>query len=475
MLSEKHPSVPQPGLNDTLSPLEEGDASGQVLYTVAVNSNCQLNIEQEHDTAFLLDDETSFLSNENEAEANSFSTTNPSIADESNLSTTPQSSSSVHVNRNWCEELRSSFKEQVIGRCSRKVIDAVAFNINISSPEERRAVFKEILNETLSALHLVFGNENPKLQNAKKVRDILVNVYPALFKYEDSIGSSKVPDHAGYGLGGNRGLKNLPTTICQRYHDQYLRPKKGDGDISLQSSMIGEQRPAKRMKNVYGVNNKKWHAKASQESIEALSACRKIIQFKEREEVFNKNRDALQQTIRVSAATISKTCVGFFEDPRHLEEHFKYLTDGACISLTIERGLKGHMENLETYLLYVNANDGEFIEKYGKMVEDCNVHFGGSVIHKYIHLLRWASLDFDKMETSLMRVEDDGPSSTASPYILAVKVGNHYSFELWVEGARLLLNMDINGALAAYLHLCFVFNLKYSKVRFIINFIEDLY
>ena len=106
MLSEKHPSVPQPGLNDTLSPLEEGDASGQVLYTVAVNSNCQLNIEQEHDTAFLLDDETSFLSNENEAEANSFSTTNPSIADESNWSTTPQSSSSVHVNRNWCEELR---------------------------------------------------------------------------------------------------------------------------------------------------------------------------------------------------------------------------------------------------------------------------------------------------------------------------------------------------------------------------------
>ena len=74
-----------------------------------------------------------------------------------------------------------------------------------------------------------------------------------------------------------------------------------------------------------------------------------------------------------------------------------------------------------------------------------------------------------------MRVEDDGPSSTASPYILAVKVGNHYSFELWVEGARLLLNMDINGALAAYLHLCFVFNLKYSKVRFILNFIEDLY
>lgn len=202
MLSEKHPSVPQPGLNDTLSPLKENDASGQVLYTVAVNSNCQLNIEQELDTGFLLDDETSFLSNENEVEANSLSTTNPSIVDESNLSTTPQSSGSIHVNRNWCEELRSSFKEQVIGRCSRKVIDAVASNVNINSPEERRAVFKEILNETLSALHLVFGNENPKLQNAKKVRDILADVYPALFKYEDSNGSSKVPDHAGYGLGG---------------------------------------------------------------------------------------------------------------------------------------------------------------------------------------------------------------------------------------------------------------------------------
>ena len=37
-------------------------------------------------------------------------------------------------------------------------------------------------------------------------------------------------------------------------------------------------------------------------------------------------------------------------------------------------------------------------------------------------------------------------------------------FELWVEKARILHNMDMAECIAAFLHLVFCFNLKYPKV-----------
>ena len=40
-----------------------------------------------------------------------------------------------------------------------------------------------------------------------------------------------------------------------------------------------------------------------------------------------------------------------------------------------------------------------------------------------------------------------------------------FIFELWVEHSRLLGNLDIVTAIAAFMHLCFVFDIKYPKVR----------
>ena len=53
------------------------------------------------------------------------------------------------------------FKENVIGTCSQKVKAAIAEDLDIASLEERRVVSREILDETLHAMHRVFGSENP--------------------------------------------------------------------------------------------------------------------------------------------------------------------------------------------------------------------------------------------------------------------------------------------------------------------------
>ena len=42
----------------------------------------------------------------------------------------------------------------------------------------------------------------------------------------------------------------------------------------------------------------------------------------------------------------------------------------------------------------------------------------------------------------------------------------NWVFELWVEEKKLLGNLGLSGAIAAFLHLAFVFDLKYPKVCF---------
>ena len=49
--------------------------------------------------------------------------------------------------------------------------------------------------------------------------------------------------------------------------------------------------------------------------------------------------------LRDSTKSISKVCDGFFNDPKHLEEQFHYLTE-LRISQKIEKGLSGHMGKL---------------------------------------------------------------------------------------------------------------------------------
>ena len=56
----------------------------------------------------------------------------------------------------------------------------------------------------------------PGKKNADKIAALLASAYPALFKYVEV--SGQAPANAGYGLGGVKGLKELPSIICQRVY-----------------------------------------------------------------------------------------------------------------------------------------------------------------------------------------------------------------------------------------------------------------
>ena len=52
-------------------------------------------------------------------------------------------------------------------------------------------------------------------------------------------------------------------------------------------------------------------------------------------------------------------------------------------------------------------------------------------------------------------------------------LSSHYSrsfvFELWADETKLLGNMDFSTSIAAFVHLCFVFDLSYPKVRYLVH------
>ena len=116
----------------------------------------------------------------------------------------------------------------------------------------------------------------------------------------------------------------------------------GEGD-----SENDEETPKKKckVKVVYGVKQKKWYSsKMSAQSLDALKMAGKIQDYQGREEIFCQNRAGLMQLIRLiefvfstlfkissyfrnRSTSVSKVCDGFFHDPRHLEEHFVYLTE----------------------------------------------------------------------------------------------------------------------------------------------------
>ena len=86
----------------------------------------------------------------------------------------------------------------------------------------------EILGGAVTYLEGIFGSDTPSKQyggnivglnflcseqkHTRQVAELLASQYPAMFQVSASDGL--VPTYSGYGLGGLKGLKNLPERIC---------------------------------------------------------------------------------------------------------------------------------------------------------------------------------------------------------------------------------------------------------------------
>ena len=165
---------------------------------------------------------------------------------------------------------------------------------------------------------------------------------------------------------------------------------------------------------------------------------------------------------------IGQTCKGFFKDDRHLASQFSFISGGCPpLNANLQANMSNQIKNFDKYLLSVNQS-----VEYRKLMDDidltCATEFNGLTVYKDIQIIRQACDHFDKGDGKLLKLQSEVEQETvaecdASPHIVAVQVHKGFTFELWVEGDRLLSNLDMTSAFAAFFHLAFCFHLQYPK------------
>ena len=81
---------------------------------------------------------------------------------------------------------------------------------------------------------------------------------------------------------------------------------------------------------------------------------------------------------------IDLICRGFFEDQRHLSNHFEYITDCPALSENIQKNLGTFLADMELYLSKID-NSLQFSEQLKNISLVCEVEFNGSTTFRDLH------------------------------------------------------------------------------------------
>ena len=260
---------------------------------------------------------------------------------------TVENISTPHTNAEWLQNLKDNFRSLIVDQCSRKVKDAVAGNVNFEVAAVKREVRLALIHATIDHIHGVFGGVGrPKLKDMKVIANELAFHYPAMFKFDTAA--------KGYGLGGKKGVDGLANQLLDYYRAREgPRNKKSSEEVD----------PVKRGKRKYqygifililwshiiffaGVDNDKWYKIVKIGQVEPKLRKMGDIGYEQREKVFEEHREEVMCHIRLdrkitvnlklfvsrdSKKQIRFVVRGFFEDSRHVENMFKYLTKTSLV------------------------------------------------------------------------------------------------------------------------------------------------
>jgi hypothetical protein len=326
---------------------------------------------------------------------------------------------SRYSNPDWLKDLKRGFLKEIIEPCSKAVKNAVDQNDKIENVAEKRAVRLEIKNSLVKVLIRTFGGVSRP--HIKEVRQLVVElqfIYPAMFRDDES---------QGYGFGGVKGGEGFASqvldAVCKKDGLNAKKLKTGEGLNIPGSNGTGVNKKTKRNKEIYGISKARFNESPedgnSTEKI--MSANDESLCLEEREKIYEENRPALQAEIRKTQKPVLNFCRGFWKHQQHIENQFKYSSNAEGLTKAVEANFEKQMRNLELYLKF-KSEDLLFIEEIRRIEEKCQVEFGGSRLFKDIMILRMAGDHFDKSGKVLVRLEDDGPPATDSPFLMAVCV-----------------------------------------------------
>ena len=298
-----------------------------------------------------------------------------------------------HTNPNWLSELKINFKNLIILKCSPHIVDLVNSKTNLTDKVERKRVSDEIINKTVGYLGNVFKSTSntPQLQDLREIAVCLSRVYPPLFDdtwtEEGDLAKKNVVKYGEKPLVLD--IHSLAKKLSARYRDRIAKPLKRsrvqDTD-SLTDAVEGPNSKKGRGKNVYGVDkNRVLGKKLTPATVAAVNKTANESSFELREAVYEARRAELQYQFKNALSkNISNMARGFFKDPRHLENQFKYITNSSGIEETIRKQWNKQIEHYEIYLSYCSLEMKDEIEA-AKTI--CEVDFGGCTVYKEIQIM----------------------------------------------------------------------------------------
>ena len=327
---------------------------------------------------------------------------------------------SRHSNPDWLRDLKRGFLKEIIEPCSKAVRNAVDKNERIENAAEKRSVRLEIKNSLVKCLIQTFGGVSRP--HIKEVREVVVElqfIYPAMFREDET---------QGYGFGGVKGGEGFASqvldAVCKKDGLAAKKLKTGEGMNITGSIGTGGNNKTKRTKEIYGISKARFNENPVDENSteKIISANDDSLLFEEREKIYEENRPALQAEIRKTQKAVFNFCRGFWKHQQHIENQFKYSSNAEGLTSAVEANFEKQIRNLELYLKFKSPEELLFTEEMRRIEEKCQVEFDGSRLFKDIMILRMAGDHFDKSGKVLVRLEEDGPPATDSPFLMAVCV-----------------------------------------------------
>lgn len=158
----------------------------------------------------------------------------------------------------------------------------------------------------------------------------------------------------------------------------------------------------------------KFYSNCTEAQREKYLSSEALDNFDAREEVYQRNRNAICEEIRKSGKVVDKVLRGFFSDHRHLHSHFIFLSAGA--DFLKERAAANWTYQVSLMEAYIRKKDRKksFGEKLAEVTEKVLTEYHGSETFKQISIVRFLAdlIDKDGRAFFLFETEEiitDGP------------------------------------------------------------------
>ena len=161
----------------------------------------------------------------------------------------------IHTDPNWCLNLKKSFLNDVVPNWSKKTRDAWSANAEIMDKVKFRQIRAEIKDSLVDHIVQIFGiTKTPSVKILTEiVKDILSTSYPFMFSQAEGSANSIPSLNFGRGLGGVKGVVNLPCQMWDAIYNKQIRLRmevnnKSGEECTADDVLGGAARPRKGKK-----------------------------------------------------------------------------------------------------------------------------------------------------------------------------------------------------------------------------------